>query len=151
MRRAQIQIMKRKDQRMKVTTEAINNMKMIKLYSWSENFLQRIYRRRARDIIALRAGGRAVTLLISSIYIFPSLLPVATFSTYIGLGNYLEFNVAVAALVLFGLLRGPLLQAPMFFNDLIQLFVSVRRIQSFLECDEVQKSIKDQQVDDGMG
>ena len=27
-------IMKRKDQRMKVTTEAINNMRMIKLYSW---------------------------------------------------------------------------------------------------------------------
>ena len=34
MRAAQIQIMKRKDQRMKVTTEAINNIKMIKLYSW---------------------------------------------------------------------------------------------------------------------
>ena len=34
MRTVQRLIMKRKDQRMKVTTEAINNMKMIKLYSW---------------------------------------------------------------------------------------------------------------------
>ena len=90
-------------------------------------------------------------MLISFVYIFPSLLPVVTFATYIGFGNYLQFQVAVSALVLFGLLRGPLLQAPMFFNDLIQLFVAVRRIQSFLEADEVQKTIKEQMPDDGMG
>lgn len=76
---------------MKVTTEAINNIKMIKLYSWQENFLERIYRRRARDVQALRMGGFATATLIFMIYFFPSLLPVTTFATYIGLGNYLEY------------------------------------------------------------
>lgn len=32
-------IMRRKDRRMKVTTESINNIKMLKLYSWQESFL----------------------------------------------------------------------------------------------------------------
>jgi hypothetical protein len=56
------------------------------------------------------------------------LLPICTFATYIALGNYLSYNKAVSSLVLFGLMKGPLLQAPMFFSDLVQLFVSIRRI-----------------------
>jgi len=111
--------MKAKDGRMKATTEAMTNIKMIKLYSWQENFLQRIYRRRDIDVKALRRGGFAVAFLIFFIYLFPSMLPVTTFGTYIALGNYLQYQVAVAALVLFGLMRGPLIQAPLFFADLI--------------------------------
>ena len=144
MRAVQKKVMKSKDARMKVTTEAINNVKMIKLNSWQENFLQRIYRRRTRDVKSLRLGGFAVALLIFFIYLFPSMLPVTTFVTYISLGNYLEYPVAVAALVLFGLMRGPLIQAPIFFGDLIQLLVSMKRIDKFLNSDEVQKCIKDE-------
>lgn len=36
-------------------------------------------------------GGFATATLIFMIYFFPSLLPVTTFATYIGLGNYLEY------------------------------------------------------------
>ena len=75
--------MKSKDARMKVTTEAINNIKMIKLYSWQENFLQRIYRRRARDVSRLHRAGFAIAMLVFCVYLFPSLLPVTTFATFI--------------------------------------------------------------------
>ena len=137
MRTVQKQVMKSKDARMKVSTEAINNIKMIKLYSWQDNFLERIYRRRVNDVKSLRKGGFATAWLIFLTYLFPSLLPVTTFATYIGMGNYLEYSVAVAALVLFNLMRGPLIQAPIFFGDLIQLTVSMKRIQKFIESDEV--------------
>lgn len=78
-----------------------------------------------------------MTWLITSVWLFPGLLPAVTFSVYIGFGNYLTFSYAAASLVLFNLIKGPLIQAPIFYGDLVQLFVSVRRIQSFLECDEV--------------
>lgn len=128
MRKVQRVVMKTKDARMKVTTEAINANKMIKMNAWTQNFLDRIYRRRANDIKALKRGGYAVACLISCVYFFPSLLPSVTFSTFIALGNTLDFGVAVASLVLFNLLRGPLISAPIFFGDLIQLMVSMRRI-----------------------
>ena len=144
MRTVQKEVMKAKDGRMKVTTEAINDVKMIKLYSWQENFLERIYRRRSRDVASLRKGGFAVALLITCIYLFPSMMPAATFATYIGTGHYLKYEIAVASLVLFGLMRGPLIQAPIFFGDLIQLMVSMKRIDKFLHGDEVQKEIKEQ-------
>ena len=35
-------IMERKDERMTETNEALNNIKMLKLYSWQELFEQRI-------------------------------------------------------------------------------------------------------------
>ena len=71
------------------------------------------------------------------------MLPVATFATYIGLGNYLQYQVAVGALVLFSLMRTPLIQAPFFCADMIQLIVSLRRIDKFMQSDEVQRNIKD--------
>ena len=75
--------------------------------------------------------------LIFFIYLFPSMLPVATFSTFIALGNELKYQVAVGALVLFQLMKVPLIQAPIFFGDLIQLMVSLKRIDKFLHSDEV--------------
>lgn len=142
LRDVQKKVMKSKDGRMKVTTECVNNIKMIKLYSWQENFLQRIYRRRDIDVVNLRKAGFVTGLLIFFVYAFPSLLPVATFATYISLGQVLEYPQAVAALVLFGLLRVPLIQAPIFFGDLIQLRVSMKRIDKFCSSDEVQTCIK---------
>ena len=104
---------------MKTTTEAIYHIKMIKLYAWHENFIQRIYRRRVKDLKAQQNRGFVTSLLISNIQMWPSLLPVATFATYIAMGNALKYEIAVAALVLFNLLRAPLIQLPMFLADLI--------------------------------
>ena len=119
MRALQKVVMRSKDARMKVTTEAINNIKMIKMYSWQENFLQRIFRRRERDIASLRRSAYAIGLLFFFVYLFPALLPVSTFATYISLGHILKYDVAVASLVLFNLMRRPLIQAPVFFGDLV--------------------------------
>ena len=42
-------------------------------------------------------------------YLFPSMLPPVTFATYIATGHDLSYEIAVASLVLFGLMRGPLI------------------------------------------
>ena len=91
----------RKDARMEVTTESISNMKMLKLYSWQESFMFRIFAKRVKERTALRKRGLAIALNICSFYLFPCLLPSVTFATYIGLGNDLDFGIAVGALVLF--------------------------------------------------
>ena len=94
---------------METTTESVNNIKMLKIYSWENNFLDKIKRRRAREIVSLKKAGIAGAFLVAFIYFFPSILPATTFSTYIGLGNTVEYNVAVAALVLFQLIQEPIL------------------------------------------
>jgi ABC-type bacteriocin/lantibiotic exporter with double-glycine peptidase domain len=44
--KVQTTMMAAKDDRMIVTTEALNNPKMLKLYSWTDNFIKRIQRKR---------------------------------------------------------------------------------------------------------
>ena len=62
-----------------------------------------------------------------------------TFSTFIGIGNTLDFNTAVSALVLFNLMKDPMISIPMFFSDLVECIVSLKRIQKFIDLHEVQK------------
>ena len=57
----------------------------------AREFLERIYRRRDADVKALRLDGFMTANMTFFIYMFPSMLPVATFATYIGLGNYLQY------------------------------------------------------------
>ena len=42
--------MKRKDERMNATTEVFNNIKMIKLYGWTETFEKRINEKRNNEL-----------------------------------------------------------------------------------------------------
>ena len=126
---------------MKGTTESINNIKMLKLYSWQEGFLERIYRRRTKELVTQRKINFGWACFIVGAYLFPNMLPAVTFATYIGTGHTLDFNVAVAALVIFNLMQGPLIQVPFFFSEVINLIVSMKRIEGFLDLDQVQECI----------
>lgn len=126
---------------MKGTTESINNIKMLKLYSWQEGFLERIYRRRAKELITERKINFGWACFIVGAYLFPNMLPAVTFATFIGTGHTLDFNVAVAALVIFNLMQGPLIQVPFFCSEAINLIVSMKRIEGFLDLDQVQEGI----------
>ena len=68
---------------------------------------------------------------------FPNLLPVVTFTTFIGTGHTLDSDIAVASLVVFSLMQGPLIELPFFFSSLINLAVSMRRIEGFMDLNEV--------------
>lgn len=81
--------------------------------------------------------------MVAGIYLFPNLLPAVTYSVFIAQGNVLDFQVAAASMVIFGLMQGPLIQVPFFFSEIINLVVSMRRIEGFLDLDEVQNGIID--------
>ena len=110
---------------------------MLKLNNWEDNFLSRIFRRRVKEISSLRDRGCMFALLVSSVNLFPNLMAPVTFSTYIGLGHTLDFSLAVASLVLFNLMKSPLISVPLFFGDFIDLMVSMKRIDKFISVHEV--------------
>lgn len=133
--------MRRKDRRMKTTTESINNIKMLKLYAWQSSFLERIFRRRAKELSSLKKINFSYAFVISGVYLFPNLLPAVTFSVYIATGNVLEYNVAVAALIIFSIMQEPLIQVPYFVSELVEVIASLKRIEGFLDLDEVQQGV----------
>ena len=63
--------------------------------------MQRVFRRRAREIAELKRRGVIVSAIIGFVYFFPTMIAPVTFSIYISSGHTLDYSVAAGALVLF--------------------------------------------------
>lgn len=104
--------MKKKDDRMNLTTEVINNIKMIKLYSWQETFLKRINEKRTIELKQLKRNFIVSMFSITSFYFFPLILSAVVFTTFIGSGNHLDLGTAFSVMIFFSLIEEPLSFVP---------------------------------------
>ncbi|CDW87468.1 abc transporter [Stylonychia lemnae] len=137
-------LMGKKDQRMNSTTETIQNIKMIKLYGWNETFMKRIGEKRENELSALRRAFFVSCFIVTSLYLFPQMLSPVVFTTYIGYGGKLDLKTTFTILTFFNLIKEPLRSVPLFFGELAETLVSMRRIQKFLKSDEINSSIVSQ-------
>ena len=132
MSKIQKRVMEAKDTRMRVTTESLNHVKMLKLYSWVRNFVKRIHKKRRDEIARLRTKVIYNSAMIAGTYFFPNMVSFAVFSTYIFLGNHLTLEVAIGSLILFTMVNSAMNDVPFFLNVFLDMLVSNRRIQRFL-------------------
>jgi|GEM_PF-161369 len=133
----QLQLMKVKDERIRVTGEAITSMKVIKLYGWEKTFRDSIHGARESELKLLRTYviWRAASRTLWTIT--PTLVTLATFATYVLSGNELDTETAFTSLALLNILRFPLAVLPNIFNSAVEAAVSLRRISNFLESEEL--------------
>ncbi len=112
--------------------------------SWQQLFEGRINQKRALEVATLRKQGFVTSLIIGLGYLFPNMMPAVCFTTYIGfdLQPSLDLAIATTCVIFFGMISGPMIWVPMAITDFIQLKVSMKRVQKFLEVDEVQKHIR---------
>ncbi|CDW72862.1 canalicular multispecific organic anion transporter 1 [Stylonychia lemnae] len=103
--RYQTAYMKLQDQRVNLTTECLNNIKMLKLYSWQEAFEKMIEQKRSEELAVLWKRFTVSCINSTSLYFFPSILGAAVFSTYIGSGNTLDLSVAYTVNTIFNLIK----------------------------------------------
>mmetsp|Transcript_33930 Transcript_33930/g.33059 ORF Transcript_33930/g.33059 Transcript_33930/m.33059 type:complete len:120 (+) Transcript_33930:886-1245(+) len=119
---------------MNATTEALNNIKMLKLYSWIQTFSKRIEIKRNSELKTLSERMIIASISITSLYFFPQMLTFTLFAVYIGAGNNLSLSTAFAVQTVLNILREPLRWAPNLVGFFIEFQVSMRRIQTFLDC-----------------
>jgi hypothetical protein len=74
---------------------------------------------------------------VTSLYFFPQLLSAVVFSLYIGVGNHLDLAAAYTVLSIFNIIKDPLRWFPNMVGQMIEFNVSMKRIQNFLMCDEI--------------
>ncbi|KAG0299954.1 Multidrug resistance-associated protein 1 [Dissophora globulifera] len=131
------------DQRVRLTTDVLASMKIIKLYGWSAAFLKRILNIRRQELAALRRIG-VVQSFMSIVFISSSLIiSLVTFSVYALWGgpNFtpgkLTPQTVFVSLTLFSMLKGPIASLSDATTSTISTLVSTRRIQKFLMLEEV--------------
>ncbi|XP_015591556.1 multidrug resistance-associated protein 1 isoform X6 [Cephus cinctus] len=135
----QIRQMKNKDERVKLMNEVLNGIKVLKLYAWEPSFEQQILKIRNKELQVLKEAAylNAGTSFIWSCA--PFLVSLVSFATFVFIDekNVLDSTTAFVSLSLFNILRFPLSMLPMMITNIIQAAVSVKRINKFMNTEEL--------------
>ncbi|TNV86168.1 hypothetical protein FGO68_gene2272 [Halteria grandinella] len=139
--RLQKKFMECQDDRVKLITESLNNIKMLKLYSWTDTFLNAIRTKRESELNVYWWRQNIGMINIASYYFFPQILSSVVFSVYISLGHTLDLNLAFTVMTCFTLLKEPMRTFPYYIGQFIELIISCKRIQDFFMCKTIDQSI----------
>ncbi|XP_045473553.1 multidrug resistance-associated protein 1-like isoform X4 [Harmonia axyridis] len=135
----QINQMKHKDDRIRVTNEMLSGIKILKLYAWEPFFEDSIQGIRLKELFEMR---RAAFMNAGSNFIWtcaPFLVSFVTFVTYVSIdeNNVLDATKAFTSISLFNILRFPMAMLPTLISNLAQTSVSLRRINEFMNSPEL--------------
>ncbi|KAB0394515.1 hypothetical protein E2I00_015647, partial [Balaenoptera physalus] len=139
MRAFQVEQMKFKDSRIKLMSEILGGIKVLKLYAWEPSFLKQVEDVRQDELRLMR---QAAYLHATSTFIWictPFLVTLTTLGMYVSVdkNNVLDAEKAFVSVSLFNILKIPLNMLPQLISNLAQTSVSLKRIQHFLSQDEL--------------
>ncbi|XP_043715641.1 ABC transporter C family member 10-like [Telopea speciosissima] len=134
----QAKLMAAQDERLKACSEALVNMKVLKLYAWETSFKDVIERIRAEEYVWLSAVQmrKAYNIILS--WSSPVLVSAATFGACYFLGISLNASNVFTFVATVRLLQNPVRSIPDVIGVVIQAKVSLERIVKFLEAPELQ-------------
>ncbi|NXR01079.1 MRP7 protein, partial [Sagittarius serpentarius] len=127
------EMLKHKDTRVKLMTEFLCGIHVIKFYAWEKHFSARINACRAKELQKLRAIKYLDAVCVYLWAALPVVVSIAIFITYVLLGHQLTATKVFTALALVGMLILPLNSFPWVLNGTLEAKVSLDRIQRFLE------------------
>ncbi|XP_050687068.1 multidrug resistance-associated protein 1-like [Eriocheir sinensis] len=134
-----VKVMAIADTRVKAISEIISGIKVLKLYAWETSFTDNVKHTRKKELRLLKE----LSILRSfNLFLFtttPFLVALATFTCYLLVSeeNTLDPQKTFICLTLFDLLKLPVLQLPEIISNFISGTVSLRRIETYLNVDEL--------------
>lgn len=131
--------MKQKDCRIKLLTEILNGIKVLKLYAWELLFKEKILSIRETELKILWKASIIGIGFTFSWTVAPYIVSLATFTTYIftSATHYLDAQTAFVAISFFNILRFAINFAPMAISEAIKASVSLKRLNKFLRHEEL--------------
>ncbi|XP_058399729.1 ATP-binding cassette sub-family C member 2 [Diceros bicornis minor] len=141
-RAIQVKNMKNKDKRLKIMTEILSGIKILKYFAWEPSFKDQVHNLRKKEIKNLLTFGQLQSVITFLLYLTPVLVSVTTFSVYVLVdsNNILTAEKAFTSITLFNILRFPMSMLPMFVSSVLQASVSVERIEKYLGGEDMDTS-----------
>ncbi|KAK0424582.1 hypothetical protein QR680_008734 [Steinernema hermaphroditum] len=142
-----------RDERVKMTNEILNGMKVVKMHAWEESLKLVVEKLRDKEL-GLMAKMAYMTAFLHGCYGCINLFVTGSaFAFYVlidPVNNVLTPQVAFVALSLFKILYNPILELPFIFSGYIRFVVSNKRIKSFLAEDELEDYIEREITPEGI-
>ncbi|KAF1876326.1 hypothetical protein Lal_00029674 [Lupinus albus] len=129
-------IMEAKDSRIKVTSETMKNMRILKLHSWESTFLQKLLELRDTESKWLQKYLYICSAIATLFWASPTLVSVVTFGACILVKTELTAATVLSALATFRILQDPIYNLPELISMIAQTKVSVDRIQEFIKAED---------------
>ncbi|XP_037804336.1 multidrug resistance-associated protein 1-like [Penaeus monodon] len=131
--------LKFRDQRVKMVSEIISGIKVLKLYAWEGSFASKVQEVRNEEIRLLK---KVAFLKAFNSFIFnssPCMVALASFTTYLlaSPDNVLDAKKAFVSISLFDIMRLPIVMLPSTISQVIQAMVALKRVQNFISAEEV--------------
>ena len=133
-------VMKKRDARMKSTTEMVNGIKVIKLGGMEDEFFDRVAAKRDDELNLLRKQYYPYIFTIFCTNATPLFITASIFLTYILKGHELSAEIAFPIIATMGILQYPLTMIPFIMGYSLRAVVSMRRIEKFLKAPDVDAS-----------
>ncbi|CAG8439704.1 11549_t:CDS:10 [Acaulospora morrowiae] len=125
------------DERVKLTQELLQGIRVIKYYAWEDSFLENLNKLRSKEIGLVKhlLLIRAIILGISSV--IPVFASILSFIVFVLAGGNLTADIVFTSLALFNVVRFPLKTLPMVIGFTSDAWVAVGRIQELLLAEEL--------------
>lgn len=140
MRKCHTEQMKHKDERIKMMSEILNGIKVLKLYAWEKSMEKMVLEIREKELQVLRKLSYLNAGIIFSFVCAPFLVSIISFVVYVFLdpeNNVLTPEICFVALSLFDILKMPLAMIAMVYAEAVQCAVSNTRLKEFFAADEM--------------
>ncbi|KAF9355136.1 hypothetical protein BGX26_006959 [Mortierella sp. AD094] len=135
------------DSRLRLITELLSNIKIVKLYNWEAPMRKKIDDLRANELKAIKrlATVRSIlNIMFSSVTLLMTLFTFCTFA-YVGGPNMtpgkMTSSVIFVSITLFGTMSQPLGMAGHAISNIIAVRVAMKRIQKFLLMEEIDSTV----------
>ncbi|GAA6230797.1 multidrug resistance-associated protein 7-like [Lates japonicus] len=126
-------MLRHKDSRVKLMTEILFGIRVIKFYNWESHFTQKVSDCRQRELSHLKAIKYLDAMCVYTWAALPVVISILTFVTYVMLGHQLTAAKVFTTLALVGMLIIPLNAFPWVLNGILEAKVSLERIQRFFK------------------
>ncbi|KAI0360724.1 multidrug resistance-associated ABC transporter [Trametes cingulata] len=126
------------DQRVRMTTEVLAGIRLLKYYAWERFYAHQIGALREKEVSTIRKVAAARSTLIGTVTVIPILASVLTFITYALTGHNLDVATIFSSLQFFNIIRIPLVFLPLVLAAATDALVALGRISTFLRAEELE-------------
>ncbi|KAG6946146.1 hypothetical protein JG688_00016191, partial [Phytophthora aleatoria] len=128
----QKQLLKVIDERVKVTSEALQGIRVMKFYAWEDSLAQRVDKLRVREVALLRKFHLYQVINTVMLFVTPTYLSGVTLGLYMLIRNDITVVQAFTLIAVVNICRTALNQLPQAIGDYSKAKISFARIDQFL-------------------
>ena len=122
--------------RTSLTTECLGNMKILKVYGWTDIFKKMIITKRDEELKHLDKDNKQDLFNIVYYSMFPQIVRTASLSCFIFYKGDLKLSDSFFIISVLGMVERPMHEIPGFFHGLKRFQRSMIKLQDFLNQDE---------------